>query len=76
MSMYPEEVSHSATTPSLQGALNAASWNLRHWTAALPFVIRNALRNVVSESRCENLLEYVEPMYKGYKIYFSAKYNN
>ena len=71
------EVTHAEVTRSLQEALDAASWDLKHWTAVLPFTIRNTMGNVVfEESRHEKLLEYLKPMYKGHKIYFGAKYDS
>ena len=80
--MQPLEASQAELTRSLQEALDAASQDLNKWTADLPFVVRNSSHqlpgvaaNVRSEGICDNILEYLKPMYKGYKIYFSAKYN-
>jgi hypothetical protein len=74
--LHPIQVNHSAMTRSLQEALDDALWDLRHWKAALSFVIRNAfLGNAVSESPCKNILEYLKPMYKGFKIYLNTKNN-
>jgi MULE transposase domain len=68
----------AATTRSLQEALDSASWNMNHWTACLPFVTRDTSNptGTEPESQCGNILEYLKPMYKGFKIYFSAKYNH
>ncbi|KAI2506872.1 hypothetical protein MHU86_7557 [Fragilaria crotonensis] len=55
--------------------------DLKHWRAVIPFLIRashapGSLLNVPSDSHeCEDILEYLRPMYKGYKIYFSDKYS-
>jgi hypothetical protein len=42
-------VTHTLVARSLQEALDAALWGLKHWAAALPFNIRNAMGNVVYE---------------------------
>jgi len=75
------QTSQAAVTKSLQVALDGASKDLKHWRAVLPFLIRashapGSLLNVPSDSHeCEDILEYLQPMYKGYKIYFSDKYS-
>ena len=75
----------ATTTKFLQEALDIASSELREWTAVLPFPIRSlpvipgadpTCMIITPDSHCENLLEYLSPMYTGYKIYFSAKYNS
>ena len=80
--MQPLQASQAEVTRSLQNALDAASWDLKQWTASLPFIVRNptdlpgGAANFATEGLCHNILEYLKPMYKGYKIYFSSKYNN
>ena len=75
------QTSQAAVTKSLQVALDGASKDLKHWRAVIPFLIRashapGSLLNVPSDSHeCEDILEYLRPMYKGYKIYFSDKYS-
>jgi hypothetical protein len=74
------QTSRAVMTKSLQHALDGASIDLKHWRAVLPFPIRTSHApgtelNVSSDThQCEDILEYLKPMYKRYKIYFSDKY--
>jgi hypothetical protein len=75
------QTSHAALTKSLQEALDGASRDLKHWRAVLLFPIRTlhatgSALNVPSDTHdCKDILEYMQAMYKGYKIYFSDKYS-
>lgn len=73
----------SRMTRNLQHASDVASLELKEWTAVLPFITRSEAMypmgspdmSIAQDSPCDNILEYVKPMYKGHKIYFSAKYS-
>lgn len=60
----------------IQEALDAASLDLKQWTAVLPFVILSSdSRGEFVDSEIPDLLEFVKPMYRGQKVYFAGKYN-
>ena len=64
------------TRTLIQDALDAASLDLKQWTAILPFVILSLDRSGASvDSEIPDLLEFLRPMYRGQKIYFAGKYN-
>jgi hypothetical protein len=61
---------------SIQEALDSATSKLKHWTTTLPFIICEFDINChLVESQCNNILQYLDPMYKGKKFYFADKYN-
>jgi hypothetical protein len=75
------QTSHTALTKSLQEALDGASRNLKHCRAVLPFLIRTShapgtALNVPSDTHNnKDILEYLQLMYKDYKLCFSDKYS-
>ena len=75
--MQPSQAGQAELTRTLQEALDAASRDLKKWIAGLPFIIRNSSHllgvavDVDSEGQCDNILEYLKPIYKGYKIYLA-----
>jgi len=75
--MEPSLEAHSSAkvTRHLQDALDSASLQMNDWTTALPFKVRQPTCND-AESLCVNILDYVNPIYRNYKLYFSARYNH
>ena len=49
-------------------------WDLKQWTAILPFVILlSDSSGAFVDSQLPDLLEFVKSMYKGQKVYFAGK---
>jgi hypothetical protein len=67
----------TSRTRSIQEAIDKAANELNNWTTALPFTIHVFdINSHLVEMQCENILKYLDPMYKGTtKIYFANKYN-
>ena len=66
----------TSTIALIQEALDAASWDLKHWTAILPFDISSSdSSGALVDSQIPDLFEYAKPMYRGQKVYFAGKYN-
>ena len=65
----------AAQTRHLQDALDSASFDMNVWTTALPFILRHPTC-YDAESLCVNILDYVNPIYRNVKLYFSARYNH
>jgi hypothetical protein len=67
-------MSHPTRT-LIQDALEAASWELNHWTSILPFNTSSLdSSGAFVDSEIPDLLEFVKPMYRGQKVYFAGKY--
>ena len=63
------------STRFIQEAIDKAANELNNWRAPLPFIIQVVNSHLV-EMQCENILKYLDMMYKGTtKIYFANKYN-
>ena len=66
----------TSTIALIQEALDAASWDLKHWTAILPFDISSSdSSGALVDSQIPDLFEYAKPMYRGQKVCFAGKYN-
>ena len=66
----------TSTIALIQEALDAASWDLKHWTAILPFDISSVdSSGALVDSQIPDLFEFAKPMYRGQKVCFAGKYN-
>ena len=63
--MQPSQAGHADLTRTLQESLDAASRDLKQWTAGLPFIVRNSSHlpgvavDVNSKGQCDNILDYL-----------------
>lgn len=72
---FVAQTSSATVTRHLQDALDSASLEMNVWTTTLPFIVRQPTC-YDAESLCVNILEYVNPIYRNFKLYFSARYNH